>query len=55
MLGMESQYTAIVELLLSLRNRYSHMIRAAGTADTMTTGKLTWDIRVVMQQIQPHG
>jgi hypothetical protein len=54
MLGMESQYTAIVELLLSLRNRYSHMIRAAGTADTMTTGKLTWDIRVVMQQIQPH-
>ena len=39
MLGMESQYTAIVEMLQSLRIRYAHMVRAASTADTMTTGK----------------
>jgi hypothetical protein len=40
MLGMESQYTPVVEMLQSLRTRYAHMVRAAGTADTMTTGKL---------------
>ena len=43
MLGMESQHTPIVEMLQSLRTRYAHMMRAAGTADTMTTGmKRLW-------------
>jgi hypothetical protein len=38
MLGMESQYTAIVEMLQSLHTRYLHMVRTATTADTMSTG-----------------